>query len=277
MNLLEFKQLVRAGDLQQVKAALECNPDLAHAQDLDPNHWDERTVLHCAARYAHLEIVRYLVECGVEVYSNPMNSYPAVYVADCHRYFRDRPNAQHVVDYFLNEIPHKADGTQKLGVTINLAAREGWTEIVRKHIERDPLSVHQRGWIGDTPLHWASHNGHAEIVALLLDAGANLEADELNCYGGKPLHWASEHEPHVVKLLLERGANVNSMNVRAESEFCGVTPLLMNALMTDDCADATRLLLDAGADRTAMYRGKTALEIAKEKGNTKIQAVLSGS
>jgi hypothetical protein len=32
--------------------------------------------------------------------------------------------------------------------------RQGWVEIVRKHIERDPLAVHQRGWIGDTPLHW---------------------------------------------------------------------------------------------------------------------------
>ena len=183
---------------------------------------------------------------------------------------------QHVVDYFLNEIPHKADGTNILGATINIAAREGWTEIVRKHIALDPLAVFQRGWIGDTPLHWPSHNGHAEIVTMLLDAGADIEADEINCYGGKPLHWASEHEPHIVKLLLERGANVNSVNRREESEFFGITPLLMNALMTDDCADATRLLLDAGADTSATYRGKSIVEIAAEKGNAKILAVLRG-
>jgi ankyrin repeat protein len=59
--------------------------------------------------------------------------------------------------------------------------RQGWVEIVRKHIERDPLAVHQRGWIGDTPLHWPSHNNHAEIVTMLLDAGAVVEADEINC------------------------------------------------------------------------------------------------
>ena len=31
-----------------------------------------------------------------------------------------------VVDYYLQQIPDKADGTNGLGVTINLAARQGW-------------------------------------------------------------------------------------------------------------------------------------------------------
>lgn len=267
MNLRELKHLVRSGDLEGVRAAVDAHPDLLHTHDPDPDHWDELTALHCAARHGQLEIVKLLVERGAEVYSNPMNSYPPVFVAA-------RPGSQHIVDYFLQEIPHKADGTQKLGATINIAAREGWTEIVREHIELDPLSVHQRGWIGDTPLHWSSHNGHTDIVTMLLEAGADIEADEINCYGGKPLHWASEHEPHIVKLLLERGANVNSVNMRKESEFFGVTPLLMNALMTDDCAEATRLLLAAGADTSVTFHGKTATQIADEKGNGQILAVL---
>ena len=274
MNLHALKELIRAGDLDAVRAAVEANPDLVWTSDPDPEQWDQKTALHTAARHAQLEIVKLLVERGAEVYSNPMNSYPPVYVADSNRYFRNRPDAQHVVDYFLREIPEKADGTNKLGATINIAAREGWTEIVRRHIEIDPLSVHQRGWIGDSPLHWPCHNGHTEIVTMLLDAGADIEADEINCYGGKPLHWASEHEPHIVKLLLERGANVNSVNRRAESDFFGITPLLMNTLMTDDCADATELLLAAGADTTVTYRGKSVAEVAEEKGNVKILAVL---
>ena len=134
--------------------------------------------------------------------------------------------------------------------------------------------MHQRGLLGDTPLHWSSHNGHAEIVTLLLDAGADIEADELNCYSGKPLHWASEHEPAIVKLLLERGANVNAVNVREDSDFFGVTPLLMNALMKDDCAEATKLLLDAGAHTTVTFKGKTVVQIAEENGNTRILEVL---
>lgn len=276
MSLQNLKQLIRAGDLEAVRRAVDENAELLHTHDPDPDQWDERTALHCAARYAHLEIVKLLVERGAEVYSNPMNTYPPVFVADCYRRHKDRPNGQPIVDYFLHEIPERADGTQKMGVTINLAARAGWTDIVRKHIELDPLSVHQRGWIGDTPLHWASHNGHEEVVTLLLDAGADIEADEINCYGGKPLHWASEHEPHIVKLLLQRGAEVNSLNMKQDADYFGVTPLLMNALMKDDCAEATRLLLEAGADATIRFQGKTAERIAEEKGNTSILAALRG-
>jgi len=274
LNLGELKNLMRAGDLDKVRAAVDGNPDLLHTYDPDQDQWEERTALHCAARYAQLDIAEFLVERGAEVYSNPMNSYPPIFIADRYRYCDDRPNAQHLVDYFLNDIPDKAHGTQNLGVTVHLAARAGWTEIVRKHIELDPLAVHQRGWLGDTPLHWSGHNGHAAIVTMLLDAGADIEADELNCYGGKPLHWASEHQPQIVQLLLERGADVNSVNVKKNSDFFGITPLLMNALMKDDCENVTKLLLDAGAETTVEFNGKTVKQIAEERGNTKILKVL---
>lgn len=57
---------------------------------------------------------------------------------------------------------------------------------------------------------------------------------------GKPLYWASEHEPHIVRLPLDRGANPNSVNADGDSEFFGITPLLMNVLMKDDCAVVLR-------------------------------------
>ena len=274
MNFTELRYLIRNGNLDGVQAAIESNPDLLHTHDPRAEMWEERTAMHCACRYSHLEIVKYLVGKGAEVYTNPMNTYPPIFIADNYRHWPERPNAQHIVDYFLNEIPEKADGTQGMGVTINLAARAGWTEIVKKHIEKDPLSIHQRGWIGDSPLHWPCHNGHADIVEMLLDHRADIEADEINCYGGKPLHWASEHEPHVVKLLLHRGANVDSRNVKKGSDYEGMTPLLMNCSMKDDCAEVTILLLEAGADPTVTHQGKTARQIAKDKKNGKILAVL---
>lgn len=274
MNLSGLRQLIRNGNLDGVKEAVRANPDLLHTHDPSDEMWEERTALHCACRYAQFEMVKFLVDEGAEVYTNPMNTYPPVFIADNYRNWPDRPNAQHIVDYFLNEIPEKADGTQGFGVTIGLAARAGWAEIVKKHIENDPLSVYQRGWIGDSPLHWPSHNGHAEIVELLLDHGADIEADEINCYGGKPLHWASEHEPAIVKILLDRGANVDSLNVKSGSTFEGMTPLLMNCSMKDDCAEVTQLLLDAGADARVTHHGKTLIQIAREKGNNKIVAVL---
>ena len=86
MNLLELKELIGQGDFDQVRAAVEANPDLVHTRDPDPDHWDELTALHSAAKSARLDVVKLIVERGAEVYSNPMNSYPAVFVANSRIY-----------------------------------------------------------------------------------------------------------------------------------------------------------------------------------------------
>jgi len=258
---------IEQDDLDTARRLLDADGMLVHARHADPErqHW---TVLQFAAATGKLAACKLLVESGAEVYTNPMNTYPPVMEAAWNKH-------ADVVDYFLREIPQKADGTNGLGVTINLAARAGWTELVRKHLDADPLSVHQRGWIGDTPLHWPAHNNHVEIVALLLDAGADIEADEINCYGGKPLHWASEHAPAAVELLLARGANVNSRNEKADSELFGMTPLIMNATQKNDCSEVTQLLLAGGADISARdAAGKTALAHAQARGLIRIGEVL---
>jgi hypothetical protein len=69
-----------------------------------------------------------------------------------------------------------------------------------------------------TPLGIAAAGGHANVAALLLDHGANVNgADGL---GQSPLHMAAEHGSNeVAKLLLDRGANVDAR------DFLGATPL----------------------------------------------------
>jgi len=257
---------IKNGDDAAIVSLLDEHPGLVHSRLSDPEY--SQSTLQFAAGHGNIEICRLLVERGAEVYPNPMNTYPPVMEAAWRKH-------EQVVDYFLNEIPHKADGTNDLGVTINLAGRQGWTGIVRKHLERDPLSIHSRGWTGDSPLHWPAHNNHVEIVSILIDAGADIEADEVNWIGGKPLHWASEHAPDSVRLLLQAGADVNSRNIRKDSKFHQVTPLIMNATQHDDCHQVTELLLAAGADIKATdAEGKTALEHANARKLKQITAVL---
>lgn len=262
----EIFSAIVGGDAEAVRRILDDDPGLVDCRQRDSEH--PLTCLQLAAELGNLPVCRLLVERKAEVYPNPLATYPPVVLADWKGH-------KTVVKFFLREIPDLAQGTNGLGVACNLAARQGWTDIVREHLACDPLAAHQRGWIGDTPLHWPAHNGYVEIVAMLLDAGADVEADEINWIGGKPLHWAAEHEPATTRLLLERGANVNSRNELAKSPCFGRTPLMHNAAQRNDCSEATELLLNSGADVTATDpAGQTALTIARAKGNRHIEKVL---
>ncbi|KAJ5909044.1 hypothetical protein N7495_001726 [Penicillium taxi] len=62
---------------------------------------------------------------------------------------------------------------------------------------------------GQTPLSWASKNGHETVVKLLLEKGADIKTKDK--YGRTPLSWASEngHET-IFKLLLEKRADIET-------------------------------------------------------------------
>jgi ankyrin repeat protein len=262
-------EAVRTGKLDTVSKVLDERPELIDVRNPDSRdenspHWDEVNLLHTAAKNGHLDLVKELVKRGADVYSNPTCSYPAVMVAAWE-------GNDDIVNYFLNEIPEKAEGTCGVGVTCNLAGRKGWLKQVQMHVERDPLAVHQRGWIGDTPLHWPSHNGFIEIVELLLKNGADPNAHVLHWLGGTPLHWASERNPQIVEMLILAGSDVNSWVNLEGSSMLGATPLIWCAKQRDDCSEAAEMLLKHGADPAVRdHEGMTALDHAKREKNKAI-------
>lgn len=275
----EFFAAITTGDIHTLQRLLDDDPALAHSRQVGRNDdgtlkrgSECSTALQAAATAGHLGIVRLLIERSAEIYESAQWGYPAV----AHAHWAKQPL---VVAQFLGDIarhPSMAGApTYGLGIDVNLAARLNWVDLVRKHLAKDKLAVHRRGVIGETPLHWAAHNGFVEVVTALLDAGADIEADEIGLYGGKPLHWASEHEPRVVKLLLDRGAEVNSRNVLPGGGFEGVTPLIMVATQKNDCAECAELLIAGGADMNATdAKGRSALTWALERGTKKVEAVL---
>jgi uncharacterized protein len=88
-----------------------------------------------------------------------------------------------------------------------IAAMKGQTEVVRKLIARD-ADVNKPGW---TPLHYAATGGHLEILQILLDENAYIDAESPN--KSTPLMMAAKYgSPAAVRLLLEAGADPRLRN-----------------------------------------------------------------
>ncbi len=77
-------------------------------------------------------------------------------------------------------------------------------------------------WDGSTALMLAANSGNAEIVRLLIERGANINASE-NKKGQTALMWAAaEGHSEIVSLLIERGADAKavSKNRLLRAGFC---------------------------------------------------------
>ena len=121
-------------------------------------------------------------------------------------------------------------------------------------------NVEAKDSCGQRPLHRAAIQGCEELLEMLLEKNAELDArsDDLS---RTALHWASSHgRPKAVRLLLTRGAQINACDKRKR------TPLSLSASNGNEAV--IRLLLDAGADINARdaYKG-TALYRAAESGH----------
>lgn len=107
-------------------------------------------------------------------------------------------------------------------------------------------------------------------VRTLVDAGARLEAADLNAYS--VLSYAAyAGRENTVRYLLERGARVNA-NVEGGVSYVN-TPLMMAAMQGH--RDTALHLLRAGADAKVRVRdGATALEFARKHRHTHLESLL---
>ncbi|CAN7984895.1 unnamed protein product [Ixodes hexagonus] len=89
-------------------------------------------------------------------------------------------------------------------------AAQGHTDFVREHLAKHPDRVNQKS-SGKTALQVASHQGHQEIVELLLQCAASVEAQDDD--GDTALHYAAfGNQPVIMEQLLKAGAHVNAVN-----------------------------------------------------------------
>lgn len=88
-----------------------------------------------------------------------------------------------------------------------LAALKGHADLVKRLIARG-ADINKPGW---APLHYAATQGNLDILRMLLDAHAYIDAESPN--GTTPLMMASHYgSPDAVRLLLEAGADASLKN-----------------------------------------------------------------
>lgn len=122
--------------------------------------------------------------------------------------------------------------------------------------------VNARNDIGQTPLMIAATRGHKQIVEQLVHAGADTNIVDQE--GRNAIAWAASRGDFadVISVLFTYGTNPNV------SDKHGFTPLMRAAMLGHD--DSVATLLTINADATVKFKGKTAYQMAEEKGHKKV-------
>ena len=136
-----------------------------------------------------------------------------------------------------------------------LSACKRGRETEVEHLLHAPLNPDVRDAQNDwTGIHLAAKNGHLDIVRLLLEAGADMDAARQN--GATALQQAAWNGYlNVVRFLLEAGADKDAARQDGTTAVIGAAQ--------NGHLDVVRLLLEAGADKDAANQdGWTALHMA---------------
>ncbi|OJJ78555.1 uncharacterized protein ASPGLDRAFT_182453 [Aspergillus glaucus CBS 516.65] len=111
------------------------------------------------------------------------------------------------------------------GVTpFHVAARTGLAQYIAHLLQTGDVGIEARDCNHNTPLYWAATHGHTEAVQVLLDNGADPDAEQNQ--GLRPLHQAaSNNRAEVVEVLL--AARVDPLTPKTRGtpgNWCGNAP-----------------------------------------------------
>ncbi|CAH0581126.1 unnamed protein product [Chrysodeixis includens] len=174
----------------------------------------KQTPLHLAAASGQIEVCKLLLELGANIDATDELGQKPIHAAAQNNY-------NEVVQLFLQQHPNLVMATTKDGNTCaHIAAIQGSVKVIEELMKFDRTGViSARNKLNDsTPLQLAAEGGHADVVRVLVRAGASC-TDE-NRTGLTAVHLAAQYG-HTNVLDVMRSTNT----LRISSKKLGLTPL----------------------------------------------------
>jgi cytohesin len=240
--------------------------------------FNSRTPLHIASSFGSKVLVSLLLEAGADIIAQDIRGIAPLHFAATHGNMEavlallgaaartavngcEPTNPKTVIprDYICSARNHVLHAKDKSGRTaLHSAVSNGRTNIVSLLLEAG-ADVNAEDDACMTPLHYAMKNMfRKDMLAALLNAGADINARDKR--GSTALHFGTNcNNEDAMSMLLKAGANVNAKDDDAR------TPLHCAALKF--CSEKiVALLLEAGADINATdNRGSTPLHDASRE------------
>lgn len=203
-----LRQALRDSDLVTIQHELRRDPSAVNTTDEEGN-----TPLHRAAQAEDTadsaDFMKFLLDHGAALDVPNQLGFTPIYVTlfRNHGYTYARPRWGLFELLLARGAPYD----------INLASVKGDIDKVRALLAADVEAVNFQAPCKKRPLSCAAEFGRRDIVALLLAAGADPNAQEADNYVTFPLVAAAKNnDSAMVQMLLEHGANPNAMTDGAE-------------------------------------------------------------
>jgi ankyrin repeat protein len=238
LDPIDLFEAAKIGDVEAMQRLIDKN-----GADVNVRANNGATLLHVAACYGKVEAVAYLIDQkGADVNVRANNGATLLHVAACY-------GKVEAVAYLIDQKGADVNVQDNKGVTpLHFAASYGKVEAMAYLIDQKGADVNVQDNKGGTPLHFAASYGKVEAMAYLIDQkGADVNVQDNK--GGTPLHFAavsgrvkameylidqkkvdvnvrdnngttplhmaaSRDKVEVTAYLIEKGADVNSVNIR---------------------------------------------------------------
>ena len=214
---------------------------LANGADANFRTEDADTALLTAAHLGHAEAIRMILESGADLYMlSQHGSRSALHEAVSESLPTNIEGKLRVIDLLLDNGMDVNDADEDERTALHLASRTRSLALATKLVSKG-AKIDARNIWGDTPLDDAAICGSREIVQLLISHGAPVNSPDNGCTGLR--HAVAKGYLDVVAFLLDNGANAPFSAAHDPELLCAA-----RLAVSDGNSDMIKLLCDHGFD-----------------------------